>query len=165
MGLSNPSKRPPSAVHDLENANGIDRSTTPRPFDERPSKSASPDSGLSDDHAASHPRDRWRDSPQGKRVHDRVPPPISRVAHKVAQWARGPQPPRRYHIKPLLEPAQTLPLRLMARLPRLARICVFICAFVLWVVLFGVLISKFAFPDNFQGFGSPVRLSCTNKLW
>ena len=166
MGLSNPSfKRPPSTVRDIENPDAIDRSTTPRPFDEHPSEFATPDSRLSGEYAATHPRSRWRDSPRWKTVHERIPAPLSRAAHKVAQWARGPQPPKEYHIKPLFEQVQIFPIRLLARLPRLARICIFICAFMLWIVLFGVLISKFAFPDNFEGFGAPVRLSCVARPW
>ncbi|KAF2683460.1 hypothetical protein K458DRAFT_305534 [Lentithecium fluviatile CBS 122367] len=166
MGLSNPtSTRPPSTVRDVENGDGIDRSTTPRPFDEHPSEFATPDSRLSGEFAATRTRAQWRDSPRWKRVHDHIPPPLSRAGYKVAQWVRGPQPPKEYRIKPLFESVQTFPIRLLGRLPRLARICVYICAFMLWIIVFGVLLRKFGLPNDFVGFGTPVRLSCVARLW
>jgi hypothetical protein len=166
MGLSNPtSKRLPTKARDVENGDGIDRSTTPRPFDEHPSESVTPDSRLSGEYNRTYHRSRWRDSPWRRRVYDHIPAPISRTAHRVTQWVRGPQPPKEYRIKPLFENVQTFPVRLLARLPRLARICAFIGAFMLWIVLFGVLISSFGLPDDFAGFGAPVRLSCVARLW
>jgi hypothetical protein len=35
----------------------------------------------------------------------------------------------------------------------------------LWLVLFGVLLSKDSLPSNIGGFGTPIRLSCTARLW
>lgn len=96
---------------------------------------------------------------------DKVPQPIARVAGKAVQWAKGPRPPQIYYIKPLLEPVQTFPIRGLSRIPKLARIGLLAVLFLLWIVLFGVILSKFGLPTNIGGFGAPVRLSCIARLW
>jgi hypothetical protein len=99
------------------------------------------------------------------RVEERVPAPVSRCCRKIVKWTRGPEPPKIYHVVPVFERAQTLVVRLLARIPLWARLCIYILAFVLWAVLFGVLLSKDSLPKNIAGFGAPVRLSCVTSLW
>lgn len=96
---------------------------------------------------------------------DRVPSPIANGARKAVAWIKGPQPPRKYHINPLFESIQTLPTRILFRLPKAGRVAVLPVAFALWVVLFGVILSNFSLPKNIGGFGAPVRLACVNRLW
>jgi phosphatidylserine synthase len=71
----------------------------------------------------------------------------------------------RHRIDPIFERIQTLPVRLLARLPRWMRVCIYAIACVVWTVLFGVIITNYSLPTNFAGFGSPVGLSCVASLW
>jgi hypothetical protein len=95
----------------------------------------------------------------------RLPAPVVRSSHKVVGWIKGPVPPRPYHIAPVFERLQTLPVRLLARLPRWIRSCIYAAAFVLWAVLFGVVLTNYSMPTNLAGFGAPVALSCVTNLW
>lgn len=99
------------------------------------------------------------------RLEAKLPAPIVRSNRKVAAWIKGPVPPRPYHITPLFECIQTLPARLLARLPRWLRVCTYAIAFVLWAVLFGVILTNYSMPTNLAGFGAPVALSCVTELW
>lgn len=154
-----------SSTIDLENGDRIERSISPRALNQDSSPSATPDRRRSGGSEAVRPRDRWRDSPRWTRIRDKVPPHVARCTRKVVQWVKGPQPPREYRIVPFFEKVQTYPIRLVARLPRLARICLYICAFMLWIVVFGVILSKYSLPKDIGGFGSPVKLSCIAQLW
>lgn len=35
----------------------------------------------------------------------------------------------------------------------------------LWLVIFGVILSNDSLPRDIGGFGPPIRLSCTARLW
>jgi hypothetical protein len=71
----------------------------------------------------------------------------------------------RHRINPIFERIQTLPVRLLARLPRWTRVCIYAIGCILWIVLFGVIITNYSLPTNFAGFGKPVGLSCVSSLW
>lgn len=156
------SKHQEPRVVDLEDGNQISRGPL-EPGES--SESTTPDTRLSQeyDDASHHNRSavafRWQ------KVWNRIPQPVASRLHKAVDWIKGPQPARVYHIKPLFEPIQTFPARLVARLPKTARIGLLFTAFALWVVLFAVILSKFGNPNDIAGFGPPVKLSCTNRLW
>jgi hypothetical protein len=99
------------------------------------------------------------------RLEAKLPAPIVRWNHTLAGWIKGPEPPTRYRINPIFERIQTLPVRLLARLPRWIRVCIYAVACVLWAVLFGVILTNYSLPTNFAGFGAPVPLSCVTNLW
>jgi hypothetical protein len=99
------------------------------------------------------------------RAEQKVPAPIARWSRKAVNWIRGPAPPRSYRITPFFESVQTLPVRLLAHLPQWVRACIFTVAFVLWVVIFGVILSEYGLPSDIGGLGPPVRLSCVDNLW
>ncbi|KAF2630849.1 hypothetical protein BU25DRAFT_408122 [Macroventuria anomochaeta] len=100
-----------------------------------------------------------------RKAEERLPAPVTRWSRKAVAWIKGPEPPVLHRINPLFEPIQTYPTRLIARLPKQLRICLFAAAFILWVVLFGVIISDFSLPTNLAGYGAPVRLGCATQLW
>lgn len=112
--------------------------------------------------AHQHP---WYESARWKDVERKLPTPLTRCTRAVWNWLNGPQPSRRHRIKPFFEPVQTFHTRLLARLPRVFRICIFVAAFMLWIVVFGVVLKNHSLPSDIAGFGAPVKLSCTNKLW
>lgn len=111
------------------------------------------------------PRHQSRFAPQWRKIEEKVPAPVTRWARKGVRWIKGPEPSRTYRITPVLERWQTLPVRLLARLPKWLRICIYGIACILWIVIFGVVISDYSLPTNIGGFGAPVRLSCVNNLW
>jgi hypothetical protein len=110
-------------------------------------------------HRASHTPRTWA------RFETKLPAPVARYSRVVVNWIRGPEPPRAHHINPLFERIQTFPVRQLARLPRWARGCVWIVAFVIWAVLFAVILINYSLPSNIGGFGAPVTLSCVTNLW
>ena len=131
--------------------------------DDTPSKAATPRRSLDFEDPQSHQKSfvtkTWR------RTERKLPTPVTRWIHKAVAWVKGPEPPALHRINPLFEPIQTSPARLIARLPKPVRFCLFTAAFVLWIVLFGVIISNFSLPTNLAGYGAPVRLSCAAQLW
>lgn len=100
-----------------------------------------------------------------RKAERKLPAPVTRWSRKAIGWIKGPEPPTVHRINPLLEPIQTFPARLVARLPNLVRFCLCVAAFILWLVLFGVIISDFSLPTNLAGYGAPVRLGCAAQLW
>jgi hypothetical protein len=100
-----------------------------------------------------------------RRLEAKLPAPIARWSRTSVGWIKGPEPPMRHRIDPIFERIQTLPVRLLARLPRWMRVCIYAIACVVWTVLFGVIITNYSLPTNFAGFGSPVGLSCVASLW
>jgi len=109
--------------------------------------------------------DPWYNSPRWKRIVQTIPAPVARRGRIVIRWIKGPVPSRQNRIKPLFEPIQTLHIRLFARFPRAASVCIFICVFMLWIVLFGVILSTGGLPQDIGGVGTPIRLSCIARLW
>lgn len=114
---------------------------------------------------ASSPEKKWHESAAWKKVQDRIPAPIARHARRAVCWLKGGEAPKTNVIAPVLARIQTAHSWQFARLPQLARACLFICAFMLWLVVFGVVLSKNSLPGDIGGFGAPVRLSCTARLW
>ncbi|XPT02110.1 hypothetical protein M3J09_011232 [Ascochyta lentis] len=100
-----------------------------------------------------------------RKTERRLPAPVTRWSRKGIAWFKGPEAPVLHRINPLFEPIQTFPTRLVARLPKPVRFCLFAAAFVVWVVVFGVIISDFSLPTNLAGYGAPVKLGCAAQLW
>lgn len=156
-----------TAPVDLENGGSSDQiatsgssSFTP---DNTPSKAATPRRSL--DFEDRQPQRRSFVAKSWRKVERKLPAPVTRWSRKASAWIKGPEPPVSHRIKPLFEPVQTYPARLIARLPKPVRFCLFAAGFVLWVVLFGVIISDFSLPTNLAGYGAPVRLGCAAQLW
>lgn len=148
------------ASRDQIAASGSSSSFTP---DTTPSKTVTPQTSLDfEDH---QPRRRSFVTKSWRAVERKLPAPVTRWSRKAIAWINGPEPPVLHRITPLLEPVQTYPARLIGRLSRPLRFCLFAAAFVLWVVLFGVIISDFSLPTNLAGYGAPVRLGCAAQLW
>jgi hypothetical protein len=140
-------------------ANGSSSTSTP----DAPSKTTTPRASLEfQDH---QPQQRSFVTKIWRKVERGLPAPVSRSGRKAVTWIKGPEPPIVHRINPLLEHIQTFCVRMISRLPRPLRFCIFAAALVLWVVLFGVIISDFSLPANLAGYGAPVRLGCTAQLW
>lgn len=166
--MATPPKAPYTTTttsHDLElGDHGITPSASSSftPHDS-PSKPATPTLRHSLDIASPplhEPTPQWRTT-----INRKTPVPVARFARKVATWVKGPQPPRRHTIAPLWERWQTFPTRMLGRLPKWLRVADYAIACVLWVVIFGVVVSSYGFPSDIGGWGAPVRLACVNNLW
>jgi hypothetical protein len=131
--------------------------------DDTPSKAATPRRSL--DFEDRQPVQRSFVTKIWRKAEEKLPTPVMRWSRKAVGWIEGPEPPVLHRINPLFEPIQTYPSRLVARLPKPVRFCLFAAAFILWVVLFGVIISDFSLPTNLAGYGAPVRLGCAAQLW
>ncbi|KAF2854811.1 LCCL domain-containing protein [Plenodomus tracheiphilus IPT5] len=106
-----------------------------------------------------------RAQPFWKRAGRRLPAPIVRSGKKTGNWFRGPVPSRRYRIKPFNEYVQTAPRDFVHRLRGWWRYVLFGAACFAWALTFGLLLSLHGLPDDVDGHGPPVRLSCVDTLW
>ncbi|KAF3038847.1 hypothetical protein E8E12_007913 [Didymella heteroderae] len=88
-----------------------------------------------------------------RKTEEKLPAPVTRWSRKALAWIKGPEPPVSHRIKPVFEPVQVYPARLVGRVPKPVRFCLFAAAFILWIVLFGVIISDFSLPTNLAGYG------------
>ncbi|KAG9196499.1 hypothetical protein G6011_01620 [Alternaria panax] len=121
-------------------------------------------SGQNTENAAPH-HQLGRTPPWTRKLRDCTPAPVVRWSRKVGAWAKGPKPPSRLTITPVLERWQTLPVRLLARLPGWMRICIYAVTCALWIIVFAVVLSNGRLPSDIGGLGAPVKLSCVNNLW
>lgn len=124
------------------------------------SKAATPSArGSLEVHSPGAGASRWT------RIEEKLPAPLTRCKNTIVDWFKGPKPPRTYRIVPLFERWQTFPARLLARLPKLLRICIFGMACLVWIVVFAVIIKKNDVQSGIGGFGAPLRLSCVTNIW
>lgn len=168
MASSHPQPKnpqPTNTVIDLENGDRIAHGDSSLSNQGPASESTTPEARRSQDGSIGRPFFGSRLAAVHERVQDRIPPAVARRWHTAGAWIRGPEPPRIYRIDPWFEKVQKFPSRLVARLPRAGRLCLFATAFILWIVLFGVIITDFSLPSDVGGFGAPVRLSCITRLW
>ncbi|KAL6156193.1 hypothetical protein ACJQWK_09705 [Exserohilum turcicum] len=107
----------------------------------------------------------WSGSTWTKQLRAHTPAPIARSSRRAAQWLKGPKPRTRYIIAPWLERWQTLPARLLARLPPWMRIAIYSTACITYIAIFATIITHAQGRSDIGGLGPPVRLSCVNTLW
>lgn len=96
-----------------------------------------------------------------------IPGPLARASKKTITWAKGPQPPRPWSIKPLFPQIQTFPIRLLDRLaPKWKhRFWLLMALYFCWLLCFVSILHHSAFSDTVPGYGSPSLLSCTDTFW
>ncbi|KAF1363589.1 LCCL domain-containing protein, partial [Lizonia empirigonia] len=96
-----------------------------------------------------------------------VPPRLQLAWRQVKTWVKGPQPPRPWKIHPLSPKIQTAPLRFIdtffpKKKHKVALLVVFYAA---WISGFALVLHKSAFSADVPGYGSPVRIGCTQRFW
>ncbi|KAF3009470.1 hypothetical protein E8E13_002592 [Curvularia kusanoi] len=96
-----------------------------------------------------------------------VPPRMQRAWKSVKTWAKGPQPPRPWKIQPFLPKIQTAPIRILeAFFPkRKQKVALLIAFYAAWILSFSLVLHKSAFSADVPGYGPPVRIGCTQRLW
>ncbi|KAL6238084.1 hypothetical protein BDW75DRAFT_237772 [Aspergillus navahoensis] len=85
----------------------------------------------------------------------------------IGEWMRGPSPLHKYRINPWLAQWQTAPGRLIERYVRSTRtrLCLLLACLLLWGVAFISILHTSVAGQEIPGHGSPVKLSCSSRLW
>ncbi|KAL4759769.1 LCCL domain-containing protein [Aspergillus foveolatus] len=85
----------------------------------------------------------------------------------IWEWMRGPSPPHKYRINPWLGRWQTAPGRLIERYfhSTKTRFCLLLACLLLWGVAFISILHVSVAGQEIPGLGSPVKLSCSSRLW
>ncbi|KAJ4293595.1 hypothetical protein N0V90_008878 [Kalmusia sp. IMI 367209] len=96
-----------------------------------------------------------------------IPPRIHRAWRATVVWVRGPQPPRPWRIRPLLPKVQRAPLQLLDRYvpKRKHKVILLIIFYFAWFLSFSLVLHRSAFAADIPGYGSPVNIRCTDRLW
>ncbi|EOA84212.1 hypothetical protein ACJQWK_00963 [Exserohilum turcicum] len=96
-----------------------------------------------------------------------LPPRLRRFCHNVVVWAKGPQPPRPWKIRPFFPRIQTAPIRFLNNYfpKKKQKIALLVFFYFCWILTFGLVLHRSAFAADIPGYGSPVRVRCTDRFW
>ena len=96
-----------------------------------------------------------------------MPPRLWRACRATADWVKGPQPPRPWKIRPLFPALQLAPLRFINNyFPKRAhKTALLVFFYFCWFLSFALVLHRSAFAADIPGYGSPVRVRCTDRLW
>jgi len=99
--------------------------------------------------------------------HSIVPLAVRNAGASVAKWAKGPDPPRPWRIKPLLPTIQEAPIRLLDKLApkRTQRVTLLLVAYFLYIFAFVLVQRESSFAGEIPGYGNPARISCGASFW
>jgi hypothetical protein len=96
-----------------------------------------------------------------------IPPRLQRTWGDVVTWVKGPQPPRPWKIRPYFPKIQTAPIRFIDTYfpTRKRKILLLLGFYFCWILSFCLVLQRSAFAADIPGFGSPVRIRCTDRFW
>ena len=96
-----------------------------------------------------------------------IPPRLQRAWTSTKTWVKGPQPPRPWRIRPLFPAVQLTPVRLLHRYfpKRKHKITVLVIFYIAWFLSFSLVLHRSAFAADIPGYGAPVNIRCTDRLW
>ncbi|KAI2488036.1 LCCL domain containing protein [Pyrenophora tritici-repentis] len=96
-----------------------------------------------------------------------IPPRLQRVWNNVVVWVKGPQPPRPWKIHPFFPRIQTAPIQLLNNYfpKKNQKIALLVFFYFCWILTFGLVLHRSAFAADIPGYGSPVRIRCTDRFW
>lgn len=96
-----------------------------------------------------------------------IPPRIQRAWEKTKIWVKGPQPPRPWRIRPLFPKVQRAPLELLDRFfpKRKHKVILLLVFYFAWFLSFSLVMHRSAFAADIPGYGAPVNIRCTDRLW
>ena len=96
-----------------------------------------------------------------------IPPRLQRIWNNVVVWVKGPQPPRPWKIHPFFPKIQTAPIQLLNNYfpERRQKIALLLFFYFCWLLTFGLVLHRSAFAADIPGYGSPVRIRCTDRFW
>ena len=96
-----------------------------------------------------------------------IPPRIRRTLRAVAKWVKGPQPPRPWKIRPFFPSIQSAPIQFLNNYfpKRKQKVALLIFFYICWLAAFSLVLNRSAFASDILGYGSPVRIRCTDRFW
>ncbi|KAI8933072.1 hypothetical protein NX059_009717 [Plenodomus lindquistii] len=96
-----------------------------------------------------------------------IPPRIRHAWRKTVVWVKGPQPPRPWKIQPFFPRVQEAPILLLEKYfpKKKHKITLLVVFYLCWILTFGLVLHRSAFAANIPGYGSPVRVRCTDRFW
>ncbi|KFZ18039.1 hypothetical protein V501_01397 [Pseudogymnoascus sp. VKM F-4519 (FW-2642)] len=96
-----------------------------------------------------------------------IPTRVQRYSKAVARWAKGPQPPRRQHIKPLFPKIQEAPIRFLdTYVPKKkARLALLLFFYLCWGLTFGLMLRYSTLAADIGSYGQPVSIDCGATFW
>lgn len=100
-------------------------------------------------------------------LHRYIHPRVKRLWRASVKWCNGPDPPRPWKIRPLFEPVQTAPIRLLDTLcPKpVYKFWLLLAFYTTWFLVFSLVLWKSAFTADVPGFGTPVNIGCGARFW
>ena len=130
------------------------------------SEASDADAADNDDHGHGHDHDE-RAAQEAAFANKYIPPRIRRAWTSIKIWVKGPQPPRPWRIRPLLPGLQRAPLRLLHRYcpKRRHKITLLVTFYAAWLLSFSLVLHRSAFSADIPGYGAPVNVRCTERLW
>lgn len=96
-----------------------------------------------------------------------IPPRIQRIWGNIVVWVKGPQPPRPWKIHPFFPKVQRAPIQFLDKYfpTRKQRIWLLLGFSACWILTFVLVLRRSAFAGDIPGYGSPVRIRCTDRFW
>lgn len=96
-----------------------------------------------------------------------IPPRLQRTWKHVVTWVKGPQPSRPWKIHPFFPKIQTAPIQFVNNYfpKRKHKILLLLFFYACWLLSFGLVLHRSAFAADIPGYGSPVRIRCTDRFW
>jgi hypothetical protein len=94
-------------------------------------------------------------------------PRLQRVWNDVVVWVKGPQPSRPWKINPFFPRIQKAPIQFLDNYfpKKKHRILLLIFFYGCWLLTFSLVLRRSAFSADIPGYGSPVRIRCTDRFW
>lgn len=96
-----------------------------------------------------------------------IPPRFQRAWAATVEWAKGPQPPRPWKIRPFFPSIQTAPIRFLNNYfpGRKHKVTLLVFFYLCWALSFGLVLHRSAFAADVPGYGAPIQIRCTDRLW
>ncbi|ORY19291.1 hypothetical protein BCR34DRAFT_582454 [Clohesyomyces aquaticus] len=96
-----------------------------------------------------------------------IPPRLQRAWKATKIWVKGPQPPRPWKIRPFFPSIQYAPIQFLHNYfpKRKHKVLLLIFFYICWLLSFGLVLHRSAFAADIPGYGSPVRITCTDRFW
>ena len=96
-----------------------------------------------------------------------VPLPLRKAGRAMADWIKGPQPPRDLHIKPWLPGLQEAPIRLLdIYAPKKRhRVVLLLVLYASWLLTWSLMLWHNSTSGYIRGYGQPANLWCGASFW
>lgn len=96
-----------------------------------------------------------------------IPPRLQRAWRATVVWVKGPQPPRPWKIRPFFPRVQYAPIQFLNNYfpKRKHKVTLLIFFYFCWFLSFSLVLHRSAFAADIPGYGSPVRVRCTDRFW